>query len=243
LRLRIESARPVLDLAVDRDGSTVLARLEPGELATVDIADAGGLHPLGSDALLPSRPWPASDGRASLGAPIGAPPATAEPVAETVTSPGPEVAPSGDERPETGDDSLEPAISSPPVAQPPSEPAPREPAPPEPAAPREPSRPGTGRLEPVPEAQVSGAIGGLGERQVAFVVLLGPDNILREARRLRPGANGRWRVDGLPPGRYRIQIAGEGGGVLVTDPPFHVVDVVPEVGSALKADFRVLGSR
>ena len=57
------------------------------------------------------------------------------------------------------------------------------------------------------------------------VVLRGPNNILHEAQRVKPKSDGTWRASGLQPGRYRVQLDGGGDSVLVTDPPFLVVDV------------------
>lgn len=78
--------------------------------------------------------------------------------------------------------------------------------------------------EPAPKHQIEGRIVGTVEL-VQAVVLLGPDNILREAARVQPDQDGTWRVDGLDPGRYRIQLDGGGDRVLVTEPRFLMVDV------------------
>jgi hypothetical protein len=56
-------------------------------------------------------------------------------------------------------------------------------------------------------------------------VLLGPDNVLREAKRITPESDGSWSASALPPGKYRVQLDGGGDRVLVTDPPFLMVDV------------------
>jgi len=60
---------------------------------------------------------------------------------------------------------------------------------------------------------------------VEAVVLLGPDNILREAARVQPRQDGTWVVDGLDPGRYRVQLDGGGDRILVAQPRFLMVDV------------------
>ncbi|NIL99476.1 MAG: hypothetical protein GTN89_00585 [Acidobacteria bacterium] len=83
------------------------------------------------------------------------------------------------------------------------------------------------RAEPgpaTPTRQLEGRIVGRLEL-VEAVVLLGPDNILREAARIRPAADGSWAVDDLTPGRYRIQLDGGGDRVLVAEPRFLMVDV------------------
>jgi hypothetical protein len=66
------------------------------------------------------------------------------------------------------------------------------------------------------------------------VVLLGPNNLLREAARVVPEPDGSWRASGLAPGRYRIQLDGGGGRVLVSEPSFAVVDV-GEAGAGIEA--------
>lgn len=78
--------------------------------------------------------------------------------------------------------------------------------------------------EPAPVHQIEGRIVGALEL-VEAVVLLGPDNILREAARVQPDQDGTWGVDGLEPGRYRIQLDGGGDRVLVAKPRFLMVDV------------------
>jgi hypothetical protein len=75
-----------------------------------------------------------------------------------------------------------------------------------------------------PSRQLQGHIGG-NASLVDSVVLLGPDNILREAARVRLDDAGDWSVDGLSPGRYRIQLDGGGTRVLVAEPQFLMVDV------------------
>jgi hypothetical protein len=85
---------------------------------------------------------------------------------------------------------------------------------------------------------VYGRIEGAAADQVVHVVFFGPDNLLREAARVRPAADGRYQVSNLPPGHYSIQLSGGGNVVLVTEPRFLTVDV--SVGAPAAADFRVL---
>jgi hypothetical protein len=75
--------------------------------------------------------------------------------------------------------------------------------------------------------------------EVVSVVVLGPDNILREAARVTPSADGHWQADRLEPGRYRIQLDGGGGRVLVSDPPFLLLEITPD-GSTTVPDIRVI---
>jgi hypothetical protein len=90
-----------------------------------------------------------------------------------------------------------------------------------------------------PEVQIWGRISGPAAGQVEAVVVMGPDNILNEATRVRPATDGTWSVAGLDPGRYRVQLAAADGRVLVTDPPFAWLEV--EAESRIQApDIRVL---
>jgi hypothetical protein len=73
--------------------------------------------------------------------------------------------------------------------------------------------------------QLLGRVTGAAADRVRAVVLLGPDNILREAQRVQPASGGWWWADNLQPGRYRVQVDGGSLTVLVTRPPFLVVDV------------------
>jgi len=72
--------------------------------------------------------------------------------------------------------------------------------------------------------QLHGTIGGSFDL-VTAVVLLGPNNILEEAARVRPAKDGAWWVDGLAPGRYRVQLDAGGESVLVVVPRFLMVEV------------------
>jgi hypothetical protein len=65
-----------------------------------------------------------------------------------------------------------------------------------------------------------GRFEGAAADHVREVVLFGPNNIVREARRVTPEADGTWKAENLVPGRYRVQLDGGGSIVLVSDPPF-----------------------
>jgi len=99
----------------------------------------------------------------------------------------------------------------------------------QPVAVRTPDKP---KVEATPEpstlryqlhGKLTGAVG-----LVREVVLLGPDNILEEAARLQPDEEGRWGIERLAPGRYRVQVDGGGGRVLVADPRLVLVEVGTE---------------
>jgi len=86
--------------------------------------------------------------------------------------------------------------------------------------------------------QVRGRIEGPAASHVAYLVFLGPDNLLREAARVRPDPDGTYRIGGLPPGHYAVQVDGGGKRLLITEPRTHTVLVSDESEAA--ADFRVL---
>jgi hypothetical protein len=73
---------------------------------------------------------------------------------------------------------------------------------------------------------VFGSLRGAVADRVEWVLLLGPDNILREAARVRPGTDGHWGVASLPSGRYRVVLDGGGGHVLVSEPRFATIQVI-----------------
>jgi hypothetical protein len=147
------------------------------------------------------------------------PPRTPEPLPETTPEPEPAV-----------------VEKAQPVAVAPAEiPVQVEASPPDPVPVPEP--------DPVPEVQpeqeavttdfqVFGTLQGAAASQVESVLILGPNNILREAARVRPGRDGRWGIDSLPPGRYRIVLDAGGGNAIVSEPRFATIQVVE--GEALE---------
>ena len=96
--------------------------------------------------------------------------------------------------------------------------------------------PPVARVHEAPSHQLQGRVSGRLDL-VEAVVLLGPDNILREAARVQPDSAGAWGVDGLAPGRYRIQLDGGGDLVLVAEPRFLMVDIgeAPTRAAEIKA--------
>ena len=125
-----------------------------------------------------------------------------------------------------GDLPAEPVVVPPPPPEPPPQPPP-EVAPSETAAP--PAQVAPAALAPEAPAPreipgdpgtVSGLITGPAAAEVAAVVFLGPDNILREAVRVVPDASGRYSAPPLPAGSYRIVAAGKEGRVLICSPPY-----------------------
>ena len=104
------------------------------------------------------------------------------------------------------------------------------PPPTPPALPAPPAPPATADARQIPRiptesGTIAGTITGPARGEVAAVVVLGPDNVLREAVRAIPDAEGRYTVSGLQSGAYRIVASGKGGRVLICDPPFITVHV------------------
>lgn len=89
--------------------------------------------------------------------------------------------------------------------------------------------------------RLRGRIVGPAAGDVVEVVVLGPNNILREATRVRPSADGTFSADELAPGRYRIQLDGGGARVLISEPAFQQVEL-DESGSVPAIEFTVLRS-
>jgi hypothetical protein len=87
--------------------------------------------------------------------------------------------------------------------------------------------------------QLWGRLGGEAVDEVREIILLGPDSIVREARRLRPEQGGFWRADDLEPGRYQVQLSAGGQKVLLTEPRVAIVEV-PGSGSTEATAIRVL---
>jgi hypothetical protein len=87
--------------------------------------------------------------------------------------------------------------------------------------------------------RVTGSISGPHPPHDLFVVLFGPNNMVREAARVPVDREGRWEIEGLAPGRYRVQLDAGGSTVLVTDPQFRVLDL-KEGEAPGSLDFRVV---
>lgn len=145
-------------------------------------------------------------------------------------------------------------IAMAPLPAPPPEPDPLEtetPALIEEASAEGPSIPESPPTEPVESAssspswsatdapQLWGRLTGDAVDEVHEIILLGPNSIVREAKRVRPGADGLWRADDLEPGRYQVQLSAGGRKVLVNEPRIAVVEVT-ESGSIEATSFRVL---
>jgi hypothetical protein len=221
----------LVDLAApqDRDGLPVLAATEAA--APVRTLDSAPDEPIaialladGSSALVETDPlrlvprppalaiaWPGTKAVPPSEPVAPAPAATAAPPPAAVAPPP----------------AVPPITGAPPpaAAVPPTEPVAEpfvEAEPPEPVA-ESSGEPGT----------VTGVVAGPARADVREVVLLGPDNVLKEAARVAPDGSGRFTVSGLMTGSYRIVAAGQGGRVLVCNPPFVTVKVRP--GAVLEA--------
>lgn len=216
----------VVDLAVpqSRDGLPILEEVplagpprslvsSPDEPTALLLGEDGAVSRVEVDPLHVS-----AAGSASALAWPGVPLAPAEPVPPPPPSPEPAApeavpvaaaAPAAAAAPEPAAATPEPAA----VASPP-------PIPPAPEA----------LAAPLPPGALSGRIDGPALADVTALVAFGPDNILAEAARVRPSPDGGWRIDGLRPGAYRIVAVGEGGRVLICDPPYVTAKVGPETG-------------
>jgi len=75
---------------------------------------------------------------------------------------------------------------------------------------------------------LSGLVSGPARGDVAWVVVLGPSSLLREAARVPVDPSGVWHVEHLESGRYRVQLDGGPAGTITSDPPFAVVEVGSE---------------
>jgi hypothetical protein len=255
VRDRLPCPTPIVALSAAADEGTALAGLADGRLATVG-SDPLSLTDAGSGIVVrwrpPGPPPPVTQPRpspASTQPPPGdAIPEVMAPQAERATPLVPPVdataaEPAPGDRPPPAPEPSEPAVAPPARADPRPAPPSRLRAPTDvkdaaPAPPEAESPPARHRAEPQPGTQILGRITGPAAWEVLHVVLLGPDNLLREAARLEPGPGGRFEISGLAAGRYTIQLDAGGGRVLSSEPPFHTV-ILPGDGPVV-ADFRVL---
>ena len=76
-----------------------------------------------------------------------------------------------------------------------------------------------------PGATIRGKLTGPAAGEVKAVLVLGPDNLLREAARVAPSSHGSWSAGVLSKGTYRIIVDAGGNRVASTDPPFVTVTV------------------
>jgi hypothetical protein len=181
----------------------------------------------------------------------------AEPVHEEVPTESAPVAPppaAPEQPPVASEPETGPVDAAPePEESPPETAAPSPAVPPAPTIPEQPaggapSPPAGSTLPDGPPAggTVTGRLTGQ-PSLVAEVVLLGPNNLLREAARVppRPTSGDReataFLVGDLAPGRYRVVPMGPDGSSLACRPPFATVTVTRERGA--RADFAVIGRR
>ncbi len=128
-----------------------------------------------------------------------------------------------------------PTPIEPPPPRPP-EPAPETASPaPEPVPEPPPPAPVVEEPAPaLPSGQVAGRITGKGRGEVVAVRLLGPDSVLREAKRVPLNPDGTWSADGLAPGSYRVVADGGPDRVLLCEPAFRTIHV--EAGGRVEVD-------
>jgi hypothetical protein len=217
VRARAGTPEPIESLAASRDGRRAMALAASGKLYAVDFeplvlrlegssAVALAAAPRSADPEAGAAPEAVAGDAGQAALPDGT--AVMEPAVAEISAAAAVELPSG---PET----VEPAGSDTPteIAEAPQPPA---------------TTPSPETSDAGSEAQIWGRISGPAAGQVEAVVVMGPDNILNEATRVRPATDGTWSVGGLDPGRYRVQLAAADGRVLVTDPPFAWLDVEAE---------------
>jgi len=235
VRERVATSASVAQLAAAPDGSAALARLADGTTHRVSLEPLR-LEPLAGASsfvawLGPRPPAPlqppapagalpeASEPPAAIARPESASAAPApapEPVVPAPVIPVPETTP---ERPATAATPSETESRPEPGASGPEREASAPPAPSEPEA-------SASRPEAIPDrGSLEGRITGPAARAVVGVVLLGPDNILREARRVPLDSAGNWEATGLVPGSYRVILDGGGSVVVVSTPSFRQASV------------------
>lgn len=209
VRESVATPAGVAQLAAAPDGSAAIARLSDGSTHLVSLDPLRLTRIEGGSSFVA---WPGPRSTPAV------PSATAEALPE---APGPT----------PGAATTEAASTAPPAE---ASPAPHDPeAPPEPEAalptlepPSPPAPPesdaSTSRPEPATDTgSLEGKVSGPAAGAVVGVVLLGPDNILREARRVALGPGGAWEATDLAPGSYRVMLDGGGGVVVVSSPSFR----------------------
>jgi hypothetical protein len=211
VRDRAPTAAAVATLAASPDGTAALALLDNGDVLEVSI-DPFEVEEGGTADLIAwlGRPEPLTPPPVALSAP-------AEPVSDADSAPPPSDAAPAVVEPLAPVPTVVP-VPAPPVPTVEPEPELSESSAPEPEAVT--AAPGAERGE------LEGRLSGDAASEVIAVVLLGPDNITREATRVEPGADGSWVAVDLAPGRYRVVLDGGGDRVLASDPAFRQSRVV-----------------
>ena len=230
VRERLAAPARVVGLAADPEGTSALALLADGRVFRVTFGPLE-LEPAGSAQAV------VASGKSATRDPVVLAPLV--PVEEgaaevATTSPAEPQVP-----PETPAPAAVPVDAAPPagaaaetLADAPPSPAPLPPA--QELAPAPAAAP-----PPAGEPQLWGTIDGPSSDAVVEVVLFGPDSVLREARRVRPAADGVWTATGLAPGRYQVQLAAGGNRILVSEPRVVLVEI-GSGGSVQAQPFRVL---
>ncbi len=197
-----------------------------GEAGPVALAEAGHSYCVHveevADTELPRRAAdvaPAAAAAASASAPP--PPALPPPAAQPQPSSEPKPAVPAEPEPTTSAQAVPLPVAAPPPAPPPVPPPEAPPA----QAPRPSPAPAAANDLPGSGAGIGGTVSGPARGEVAAIVFLGPDNLLREAARVVPDASGRFSIPGLPGGGYRVVASGKNGRVLLCDPPFGTIHV------------------
>lgn len=231
-RERVDTAAPVVEIAASPDGAEALARLEDGSILEIefDPLRANPTGRTGTAILWPGKPAGRTEHGGREVVAVSARPVVPEPPGTEIVSErdppippelaGDSATPHGGREVVAAEDSNRTENQSfqqvaPEAARPE---IPSDPDPPEP-----PGSPGDS-VEPIHNLAATvaavGRVVGPAAGEVLAVVLLGPDNLLREAARVAPRPDGTWVAEGLAPGSYRAVLDGGSGKVLVSSPPF-----------------------
>jgi len=211
VRDRVPTKAAVVNLATSPDGNAALARLEDGAVLEITV-DPFGVEESGNASLI-----------AWLGRPAPPRPPPAAVVPAAASGPDADTAASPTETALSAAKDLPPTEAAPPALEPD---APTPMAEPEPELAESPGPESAPPARNPDRGELEGRLTGAAVSEGVAVVLLGPENITREAKRVIPRADGSWVAVDLAPGRYRVVLDGGGGRVLASDPAFRQSRVV-----------------
>ena len=207
----LEGATLIRPLRFPADGDLLVGSFPTGRVVSI-------ARPAARER--PAAPEPPLRAAARTAPPGDPAPPPAE--AKAATAPGP---------------SSDPGTGFPPVEPPPDyrpPPAPMEPTRDPGPTPRPSNRAPTAGQPPldrsarhpvaVARGVLKGRVSGAHDR-VEVLVLYGPDSLIREMARVRPGPDGSWSTPVPPPGTYRLVPAGKSSLPVPSTPNFHTITV------------------
>lgn len=219
---------PVREQVATDSAVMEIAPLPDGRVSIL-LAD-GGTRSLWTDPLRTTAEKPA---------PPPPPPVAVTPVPEATATAAAAASAVAVEPQATADAPPEPAV----------EPEPAEPPPPAPAAVAATATAAAAATAPEEERQAEerapveapdgadlyGRLSGAARTEVRWVVLQGPDNLLKEAARVEPDDDGVWSCGDLAPGTYRVVLDAGGSRIVQSTPSFRVVRIEPD-GAAIEVE-------